>query len=148
MEVARGKGSLKKRKKNKKSFPDSHKNQSFSSGWINLLFDLKITQVSQPFCHPTAVPTYIRPHAFKKTPNLFDEAGKEITWEISPFVTSLFPHTALFEYLVTLSSPLKKIHLRDLKREINKESLPQVRRKWNWICPTLVCRSQTSRRTD
>jgi hypothetical protein len=32
MEVARGKGSLKKRKKNKKSFPDSHKNQSFSSG--------------------------------------------------------------------------------------------------------------------
>lgn len=148
MEVARGKGSLKKRKKKKKSFPDSHKNQSFSSGWINLQFDLKITQVSQPFCHPTAVPTYIQPHASKKTPNLFDEAGKEITWEISPFVTSLFPHTALFEYLVTLSFPPKKIHLRDLKREINKESLPRVRRKWNRICPTLVCRSQTSRRTD
>ena len=91
-----------------------------------MLFDLKITQVSQPFCHPTVVPTYIQPHAFKKTPNLFDEAGKEITWEISPFVTSLFPHTALFEYLVNLSSPLqKKIHLRDLKRERNKESLPR-----------------------
>lgn len=83
---------------------------------------MKITQVSQPFCHPTAVPTYIHPHASKKTPNLFDEAGKEITWEISPFVTSLFPHTALFEYLVTLSSPSKN-PLEGLE-ERDKQGIP------------------------
>lgn len=60
-----------------------------------------------------------------KTQNLFDGEGKEITWDIAPFVISLSPQTSIILTSCYLFLKKKKIHLRDQKRD--KQRIPYPR---------------------
>lgn len=66
-----------------------------------------------------------------KTQNLFDGEGKEITWDIAPFVISLSPQSSIILTSCYLFLKKKKIHLRDQKRD--KQRIPYPRWEENTI---------------